>query len=196
MTMTGTPRASLAEILDYPGLRLGSHVARAIEQLAPVHPDAADSMQRFLAAVRDLPLGRVQELYTAAFDFRPECSLHAGCHLFGDDPRRAVLLVGLAERYRASGFSVGRELPDHLPLLLRFASAAGPEADEIVADAVVPALAAIARELDATRDPYRHAVVAALGFLEATVPRSRADDVGPSSPTGRAPGAAHEGGRP
>lgn len=196
MTTAGTPRATLAVILDYPGPGLTSHVARAVEQLAPVHPAAAESMRQFLASIRELPLGRLQELYTMAFDFRPECSLHAGCHLFGDDPRRAVFLVGLAERFRGRGFPAGREVPDHLPLLLRFASDAGPEADEIVADAVLPALTAIARELDTQRDPYRHAVSAALRFLEATVPRARADDVGSSSPAEQAPVAAREGGRP
>jgi nitrate reductase molybdenum cofactor assembly chaperone NarJ/NarW len=169
-------RAAMADILDYPDAGLCGLVEDTIARLSTASAErSAEALREFLGEVRSLPLPHLQELYCAAFDFLPGCSLHAGWHLFGADPRRGLFLAGLVERYRAQGFSSGRELPDHLPVMLRFASAPAAGAEEIVADAIVPALRAIRRELDRLAQPYRHAVAAALASLRAEGETSRVE---------------------
>lgn len=165
MTSCDAARAVLADVLDYPGPDLCRRVEETVAQLVPLHPAAASDLDEFLRAVKGMPLGELRELYTGTFDFQPSCSLHAGWHLFGGDQRRGLFLAGLAERYRARGFSPGRELPDHVPVMLRYASEPDGESEELVAEALVPAMRSIQRELERLGNPYRHAVGAALGLL-------------------------------
>ncbi len=181
MARAAAARAMLADVLDYPGPGFPGRVCDAIDRLAPAFPATVDKLRRFHTSIRGLPLGRLQELYTGTFDFCPECDLHAGWHLFGDDPRRGIFLVGLVERYRERGFSVGNELPDHVPALLRFAGVAGDSAAEIVADALLPALEALGKALEKLDSPYCDAIAAAAELLreECTDSAPRAGTVSP-----------------
>ncbi len=192
MTARDAARATFADVLDYPGPGFCERVEAGVAGLARVDANAAELLRAFLDRVRPMRPGEVEELYTATFDFRPRCSLHAGWHLFGDDRRRSLFLVGLAERYRARGLSTGKELPDHLPLLFRFAAASDADTEEIVAEALVPALAAIGRELETGDHPYRHAIASALALLRTGDPSRR--DGAAASPAGDGAVAAHEGG--
>ena len=140
--------ALFAEALDYPEDGI-AETARECEQA--VHddaPEAAALLAEFGVFVAERPLGELQELYTAAFDLDTLSDLDATCypyvghHLFGESHKRSAFLVGLAERFRAHGFTVERELPDHLVVLLRFAAACPADelVGELVDEALVPAL--------------------------------------------------------
>ncbi|WP_242392816.1 nitrate reductase molybdenum cofactor assembly chaperone [Anaeromyxobacter oryzisoli] len=147
---------ALSELLEYPGPRLGGQVAACLGRLGPRHGDAARRLAEFARAVEGAPRGALQESYAAAFDLDPTCSPHVGFRLLGPDPRRGVFLARLAARYRERGFSAGRELPDHVAVLLRYLAHAPVEPDraELVGDCLVPALSSLARELERRRHPY------------------------------------------
>ncbi len=147
--------AALAEILEYPGPGLQGQVDACLASLGEAHPAAA-SLRAFRRALADAPVGRLQESYTAAFDLDERCSPHVGHRLLGADPRRGFLLAWLAGRFRACGFSAGRELPDHVAVLLRFVAVApdGPERAELVRDGLLPAVASLAQELGRRAHPY------------------------------------------
>jgi nitrate reductase molybdenum cofactor assembly chaperone len=140
--------AALADLLEYPSPGLPDAIRR-VRAAADGVPAATALLDRFAADVDALPPGRLEELYSAAFDLSTPSSVDATCypyvghHLFGESYRRSRFMVGLLERYAAEGFEVeGAELPDHVVVLLRFlATDPDPElAAELVGDALLPAL--------------------------------------------------------
>ncbi len=153
--MDGTVYEALADVLEYPGPRLPERVEACIARLGGEHPAAAP-LREFQRALAGAPAGRIQESYAAAFDLDESCSPHVGHRLLGPDPRRGIFLAWLAGRFRASGFSAGRELPDHVAVLLRFLGHAPeePARAELVSDCLLPAVASLARELGRRTHPY------------------------------------------
>jgi len=140
--------ALFADVLDYPGPGLLPAVRDLERALEEQTPRAAERLARYRTAVEQVPLGRLQELYTGAFDLDTLSDLDAtlypyvGHHLFGESYKRSAFLIELAERFRAAGFVVERELPDHLVVILRFL-ATHPDwelAGELMTDALHPAL--------------------------------------------------------
>ena len=137
-----------AEVLDYPGPELAETVSSCVAEIAGEQTEAAELLRGFLALVEATPLGRLQEIYTGTFDLDTLSDLDATCypyvghHLFGESYKRSTFLLGLKERYRAHGFAVERELPDHLVVMLRFCASCRDESlvDELVHEALVPAL--------------------------------------------------------
>lgn len=82
-----------------------------------------------------------------------------------------MFLQELKARYRARGVETGNELPDHLSALLRFAAACGEgeEREEILREAVLPALRKIspgARPEESPARGYGAALAALAGVLE------------------------------
>lgn len=170
-----------ADVLDYPEAEL-VEAARACEQAVREDaPEAAALLAEFRAFAAERPLGELQELYTAAFDLDTLSDLDATCypyvghHLFGESHKRSAFLVGLAERFRAHGFTVERELPDHLVVLLRFAATCSDDelVGELVHEALVPALERMTDGADGIAGPqsgrrvYLRALLALRLALEA-----------------------------
>ncbi len=160
---------SLAEILDYPRPGLAASVAGCVARMRAAHPAAARRLEEVARALASAAPGRLEESYTAAFDLDASCSPHVGHRLLGADPRRGVFLARLAGRYRSRGFSAGRELPDHVAVLLRFLahSPDEPGREELVGECLVPALATLAQELGRRSHPYAAVADAARLVLEA-----------------------------
>jgi nitrate reductase delta subunit len=131
-----------ADLLDYPGTGL-LETARACEAAsAECAPEAAALVAEFRDLVQAMPLGRVQEIYSATFDLDATYHPYVGYHLFGETYKRSLFMLELRERLQACGFVVTAELPDHLGVLLRFL-AHHPEsalAGELVHEALLPAL--------------------------------------------------------
>ena len=110
----------LADILDYPSPALLEQVKRCGALLGKIDRDVVSKMDTFRLFVETTPLTRLQEVYTSTFDLQAICYPYAGYHLFGESYRRGEFLAKLKARYSAVGFSSGSELPDHVPMLLRY----------------------------------------------------------------------------
>lgn len=104
----------------------------------------------------------LEERYVALFDRSRSLSLNLFEHVHGESRDRGGAMVDLLETYRAGGFEpTGRELPDHLPVLLEFLGTRPlAEARGILADAV-HILEALRLRLSRRDAPYA-AVFAAL----------------------------------
>lgn len=177
--------ALFAEALEYPGPEIAETVGRCEALVAEGQPEAAALLADFRAFTGLVPLGRLQEIYTSAFDLDTLSDLDAtlypyiGHHLFGESYKRSAFMTELNSRMRSFGYVVERELPDHLVVLLRFLAACPDEelAAEIVHDAMVPALVRMAGEDEADeaqpleavsgREVYRRALKALRIVLEA-----------------------------
>ncbi len=175
--------AAFSDALEYPGDGLSARVSACIDSVGQESPEAAALLAGFReVALRTAP-GRLEELYTAAFDLQDGCAPYLSAHLFPGDPRRGEFLARLAGSYRARGFSAGDELPDHLGVVLRYLAANGGdgEAAELLGLVVLPAATAVAEELARQRHPWEPLVRALV-----LVVRARADVAGaPTAPKPR-----------
>jgi nitrate reductase delta subunit len=132
-----------ASILGYPQQDL-AEAARECEALIQEEtPEAAELLGEFRAIVEDTPLGRMEEIYTGAFDLEANWQLYIGYHLFGESYARSIFLLELKERFRAGGFPPPEsELPDHAAVLLAFLGVCDDrqQVDELVEEALLPTL--------------------------------------------------------
>lgn len=131
-----------ADMLEYPRPGLAEIVRECEALVSPGNPEAATLLGGFRALVEEISPGRLEEIYTGTFDLDATCYPYVGYHLFGESYKRSVFLLELRERYRAQGFDVENELPDHLAVLLRFLAINDDVTltGEIVHEALLPTL--------------------------------------------------------
>lgn len=138
-----------AEILEYPSKNPAEMAEECASLLSSGNPGAATELTEFHAAVQDIDEGKLGEIYTATFDLDAKCHPYVGYHLFGESYMRSAFLAELKERYRAIEFEADdTELPDRLSTVLRFVSRINDQrqAQEVINDALLPALAKILGE--------------------------------------------------
>jgi len=152
---------SLAPLFAWPGLAGDGEAGHAAE-LARADSGAARELGLFIKEICRLRLADREMLYTTTFDLAPSCSPYLGVHLFEEDNlARGRLMIGLRSSFVAGGVDPGVELPDHIALVLAFATRySGEEWPDLVRLILLPALERMERALAHTRNPYRHLVSA------------------------------------
>ncbi len=114
----------LSALLHYPDDRLVASLEElrgVVKEISLTEPQ--EKCIRFLSYLKDTPLIRLQENYTATFDLSPATCLNLTYHKWGDSRDRGTALVGFHSLYHNSGYeSKTGELPDYLPLVLEFLS--------------------------------------------------------------------------
>ncbi len=136
----------LSRIIGYPTekdvLQAGSEaVSKSLRKRGIPCP-----LSPFAEFVASSTLAALQEDYVATFDFNPAVALYLGHHLYGDNQKKGLYLIGLKQEFRRSGFTPsGNELPDHLPLVFQFlAHLAQHEEGEMrqafISDSVLPGI--------------------------------------------------------
>ena len=108
------------KLLDYPTPALAEQAKECAARLLLDRPEPAQQLYDFSAFAEHTQLGMMEEIYTGTFDVNPACYIFAGYMMFGESFDRGKFLVRLQERYRERGFKWGRELADHIPVILRF----------------------------------------------------------------------------
>lgn len=164
------PYDLFASLLEYPTAAISQQAEQCLQQLKPVHPEAAEVFARFACAIGQYSLERIQELYTTIFDMQPVCYPYVGYHLFGESYKRGAFMARLNETYRTFGYSAGQELPDHLSTILRFLSldAANRRGDfcrSLVDEGLVPALGKMLRTFGTQSENPYHALLSALQLI-------------------------------
>ena len=85
-------------------------------------PKKAERMQQLIDIHTQLSVREQQEYYLKTFDVQAICYLDIGYVLFGEDYKRAQLLVNLQNEHKNAGIDCGTELGDHLPNVLTLLS--------------------------------------------------------------------------
>jgi nitrate reductase assembly molybdenum cofactor insertion protein NarJ len=176
--------AAFAELLSYPFTSVNGRAREHAEMLAPDDPEARGLLVAFADVVETTPLGTLQEAYTRTFDLdtmtrsEPTCYPYVGHYLFEENHSRGAFILGLRTRYRANGFEDDGEVADHLLVLLRFLSVCADDtlAEELIADAILPALARMAVAAQGDADAaglHRDAYLGVLRALEVLMRRGR-----------------------
>ncbi|MBI5599325.1 MAG: hypothetical protein HY890_06245 [Deltaproteobacteria bacterium] len=161
-----------AAMLEYPREDMRGMTRECIKALEghPHSPPAAVSdVKAFLKEISEMPLDDLQGLYSYTFEMGGgEHTLDLGYHLF-DGFKRSGNLVTIKTMYRETAFpfeAVSRgELPDHLPVVLRFLDFIKEKEPDIRKsfreDFVIKALEKLNKNFELkqdTRTPYRHLV--------------------------------------
>lgn len=160
----------LAALFDYPEADFLDHLAHARELVSGRYPSAAAHLASFAALLPGggAPLGGaergdlddLQELFTRSFQVQAVTTLDVGYIAFGDDYKRAELLVNLNRELRDAGLDSGAELSDHLPNVLRLISRWTDDATmrEFIELILCPALEMMIFEFRAERVEQRDAL--------------------------------------
>ena len=157
---------ALARLLAYPDAQLRSELApliAVIDEEAAV-PAARRAELRALAAdlVRRDPL-EVEARYVETFDRGRATSLHLFEHVHGDSRDRGPAMIDLVQTYEKAGLYLApEELPDHLGVVLEFASTQPPALAKAFLGEVAHILNAIFSALLKRESPYAAVVAAVL----------------------------------
>ncbi len=157
-----------ASALDYPDGDVAKKCEGLIGELEGDRPDAAEAVREFEREAKRLSAEGLEEVYAGTFDLNPAACPYVGYHLFGESYKRGAFMAKLNAEYRSRGFEIGNELPDHLPLMLRFLATAGEGgiASRLLEEAIVPALTKMTRAFIGTDNIYGALVRSALLALQ------------------------------
>ena len=115
-----------ARLLDYPDAQLRPQVGELLQALAEENVLGKDRLAELHALGRQLAqhdMYALQERYVETFDRGRQTSLHLFEHIHGDSRERGPALLDLAQTYEKAGLLFNApELPDHLGVVLEFAS--------------------------------------------------------------------------
>ena len=170
------PWALLSFLLRYPDERvLGAReeIEEAVDALAP--GPVRDALTRFLTEWRGAP-GALAAEYVQTFDLRRRASLHLTWYAHGDTRKRGMALLRLKKLYRAAGLPMdSAELPDHLTVMLAFASLASAGYGEALLAEHRPALELLRLSLRDSGSAYAHVLDAIAACLPELTVTDRAE---------------------
>ena len=116
----------LAHLLRYPDAELRTHLgelADALQLEAAVPGHRLDELQTLIRRLSSQDALQTESEYVELFDRGRSTALHLFEHVHGDSRDRGPAMIDLIQTYEQAGLLLGDdELPDHLPVLLEFAS--------------------------------------------------------------------------
>lgn len=164
---------SFSNWLDYPTSNLVEQIRTGIDLLKENHPQAAEKMADFLSFVENTPSGRLEEVYTGTFDINPACHIFAGHIMFGESFKRGSFMAGLEENYQNHNFDKGKELADHIPVILKFLSTLELNetfAKDLIIDCLIPVFQKMNANFgDNSENPYVPVLRSVLLILEGAI---------------------------
>ncbi|MCL4771789.1 MAG: nitrate reductase molybdenum cofactor assembly chaperone [Burkholderiaceae bacterium] len=157
---------ALARLLAYPDAALRAVLPQLPEALADSQALGPARLAELQALCRQLAQAdpmEVESRYVDTFDRGRSTSLHLFEHVHGDSRERGPALIDLAQTYERAGLRLGAgELPDHLPVVLEFASTQPADVARGFLGEMAHILNAIFSALLARRNPYASVIAAIL----------------------------------
>ncbi|MCP5020536.1 MAG: hypothetical protein GY930_02065 [bacterium] len=160
--------AHLVPLLKYPTDALPQQTAWAIKAFEEDHAEAAEHLKAFAdmlpwgakVAGDACPLQDQEEIYTRSFEIQAITTLDLGYILFGDEYKRAEVLVNLNREHEQNGVDCGRELSDHLSNILALLSRSEDRdmLGDLVAMILAPAMRMMVGEFTPARIEAKEAV--------------------------------------
>jgi nitrate reductase delta subunit len=120
------PLRALARLVEYPEQELVNHISEiddVINKNGVFNKSITSGLLNLTKLIRASDLLELQEQYVDCFDRGRQTSLHLFEHVHGDSRERGQAMVDLLDTYKQTGYLLdGKELPDHLVVVLEFAS--------------------------------------------------------------------------
>ena len=163
----------LARLLGYPDAPLRAALDEmhdALHSERALDAGAQAALDALIDWIGDRPPLEVEAAYVETFDRGRATSLHLFEHVHGDSRDRGPAMIDLMQTYEAAGlFLAEGELPDHLPVLLEFASTQPrQQAREFIGE-TAHILQSIHAALRARRSPYAAALAAVIELAGESV---------------------------
>lgn len=163
----------LSHLLQYPDSEWRERLPDVREELESAPDDCRREIAAFLDEAEAADGVTWQDRYVRTFDFGKKSNMYLTYGRHGEERERGPALLELKRRYAEAGFElVGSELPDYLPLMLEFGSAATWEAAECVFAGAAAPLSAIREQLEGERSPYAALFGLLLQIVETMEPAS------------------------
>src|SRR4030066_605457 len=172
------PYSLLAGLLDYPAEDIQSKVEEAINIVGghTEYPkEVTESLKEFKKVLAEMSLDDLQGVYSYTFEMSSDHSLDMGSHIL-EGFKRSGTLVHIKTMYRRFEFpfeSLSKgELPDHLPLVLRFLAFVKDEQvkKDFRMDFVIRALEKLYKNFQQDQEnPYGHIITAVYKVLDRDV---------------------------
>lgn len=125
-------RKAASICLSYPGIGFSAQLAIVERAVDVMDPEAAEPFHRFVAWASSQDPYDLAAAYVEAFDQHSGTPMYLTRWTAGDSRDRGEKIMKFIAAYRAAGYDYGgEELPDHLPVVLDFASRAGEQAAEL-----------------------------------------------------------------
>lgn len=157
---------ALALLLGYPDEPLRAHLSELLEAVdaEAVIPAARRVELHALAAeLTRLDAYEVEARYVETFDRGRATSLHLFEHVHGESRDRGPAMIDLVQTYEKAGLQMSpHELPDHLCVVLEFASTQPPPVAREFLGEMAHILTAIFSALQQRGSPYAAVVAAVL----------------------------------
>lgn len=157
---------ALAYLLSYPDAQRRSALPQLVDALqleqalTPERLAEIDALCRHIVALDPL---EAESRYVDQFDRGRQTSLHLFEHVHGDSRDRGPALIDLLQTYDKAGLKFeAEELPDHLPVVLEFASTQPPAVAREFLGEMAHILNALLSALVARNSPYASVVAAIL----------------------------------
>lgn len=167
------PKASVlrgfAPLLLYPKDDYKKNAVDWQKAVSLYYVSAGNLLQKFNQELALFTTSDLEELFTRTFDMAPVCCPYISAHIFGDENyERGKLMSGLMDRYSEIGFDYGREMPDHVAVVLRFAGEIqGDELQELIEYVLSEPIKQMADGLSGSGNPYHWLFLSILQILEA-----------------------------
>jgi len=157
---------ALAALLGYPDATLRQHLPELLQALTDEATLPPSRLQEIQALAQTLSVRDAMEIearYVDTFDRGRATSLHLFEHVHGDSRDRGPAMVDLAQTYAKAGLHLSpEELPDHLCVVLEFASTQPPALAQAFLAEIAHILTAIFSALLKRESPYATVLAAVL----------------------------------
>ena len=162
-----------ALLIDYPTERILEMLDELKAAVVSLPAPAGTALASFLTEIRPWPPMQLATHYVETFDLRRRHCLHLTYYAYGDTRKRGMALLRFKHAYRAAGVTLGEhELPDHLAVVLEFASTVDPVAGRRLLVEYRPVIELLRQSLCEAGSPY----AAVLDAVCATLPELNVAD--------------------
>ena len=161
--------SELASLYDYPEPGCHEKINEICEGLKNrVCPAAAAELEEFVQAVSPMESTRLEEIHTYSFSLTPLCVPYIGVQLLGENNfKRGEFLGSLSVMCQLYAIDEKGELPDHIATMLCLASQVPMEdLTEMLNYCLLPGMKTMVAQVENTKTPYKHLVVATAKVLE------------------------------
>ena len=156
----------LAHLLSYPDTSLRDHLAEmttALQGERALRPDRLAELCALMQHLRGARAMDVEAHYVETFDRGRGTALHLFEHVHGDSRDRGPAMIDLLQTYEQAGLYLAPgELPDHLTVVLEYASTQPPAQARAFLRELTHILQAIFSALQRRESPYASVLAAVL----------------------------------
>ena len=156
----------LAHLLSYPDTSLRDHLAEmttALQGERALRPDRLAELSALMQHLRGARAMDVEAHYVETFDRGRGTALHLFEHVHGDSRDRGPAMIDLLQTYEQAGLYLAPgELPDHLTVVLEYASTQPPAQARAFLRELTHILQAIFSALLRRQSPYASVLAAVL----------------------------------